>query len=261
MLKDLLNTINLQNALNKAIVSQPDAGIDLNTSEQAADVKTVGAHPLVHEIKAVMHSQSLGDIPAEMPIGRGLVLALSKIDDGIVSGFVKKDDPTAGDHGEVQTLVEKVTAEALVQALIARGYVTAVTPEEEPTPIQRPVNDLKSLATALRGFKGEVHIHLAKSLDALEKSMPHGTVRKWGDQKYVKHSDGWVGVDGEHHGKLFPNLHESATHKEYADQHLDTKHTKGDVVGPDKGTLADHLNALAEGLFRFKKPLNDQKDK
>ena len=45
--------------------------------------------------------------------------------------------------------------------------------------------DLKDLLTLIKG----------------RKALPVGTERIWQGQRYVKHTDGWIAVKGEHHGK------------------------------------------------------------
>lgn len=65
-----------------------------------------------------------------------------------------------------------------------------------------------------------------KSEERLQKgkAFPVGTTRKWGNQEYVKHSDGWVTVGGKSHGKIIDKdgklVHDHVnqkSHKELAD--------------------------------------------
>jgi hypothetical protein len=66
-------------------------------------------------------------------------------------------------------------------------------------------------------------------VDVLEKGRkpdPIGTMKVWGNQKYVKHSDGWVAVTGAHHGKLMGKFTEAPTHSTAADAHVESEKPK-----------------------------------
>jgi len=78
-----------------------------------------------------------------------------------------------------------------------------------PVPVVEPME---------KGFDG-----LAEALEKARPALPIGTIRVWGGQKYVKHAEGWVAVSGKHHGKRMGSFGADATHKEFADQHVDPR--------------------------------------
>jgi 8-oxo-dGTP pyrophosphatase MutT (NUDIX family) len=159
-----LNTINNAKmkvlGLRKAIVSQPDAGIDLNTAEQAQDVVATKDSYWVDIITNTMHGAEFGDIPRELMLPGHLMLVVSKVDDGVYSGFVKKDDPEAGDNGEILVQLQKMTPEAMVTALRAKEYLPKA--QSSTRQVEEP-KDYAGLYDALKNFQGDLHIHLEKS--------------------------------------------------------------------------------------------------
>lgn len=236
--------------LRKSILSNPDAEIDINTAEQSMDELAARNNEWVTTITSLMHGVDYGEIPRELMLPGHLRLFVSKVDDGIFSAILKKEDPEAGDQGEVQTQLVKMTPEAMVQALKAKGYL----PKEEVTepavaeiataPVPRPQSEYKALFNALKKFEGELHIHLAKALDeGLEKGKPFpvGTTRVWAGQKYVKHQDGWVAVFGDNHGKLMGKFKQEATHKDHADGARDVGEKLHDEIG---GTVEQILQGM-----------------
>lgn len=190
--------------MRKAIIENPEGGIDLNTSEQSLDELASKEDDWVGIIVEAVQNAEYGETPKEIALPKMLKLILSKVDDGIYSGFVKKEDPMAGDNGEVQVQLMKMTPEAMVQALKAKGYiprhekdtqeVTALA--ENKAEEAKNNNDYKGLYEALKTFDGELHLHLHKSL--LEeltkaKAVPIGTVHTWGNgKKYRKEHTGWT---------------------------------------------------------------------
>lgn len=169
MFEDLLK---LNNDLKKAIVSNPDAGIDLNTAEQSQDELASKGNHWIEMIRHMMANVVQGSEPRELFLPNRLKLVLSKVDDGIYTGFVVRNDPEAGDQGEIQTQLQLMTPEAIVQALKAKEYL----PKDEVIPPAEPVTpDYKGLlgALKLKNFTGDLHIHLQKSepLDDLLTSL------------------------------------------------------------------------------------------
>ena len=157
--------------LKKAIVENPDAGIDLNTAEQSADeLGSRGDSFWVESIVELMMSVEYGDVPRALILPKYLKMYVSKVDDGLFSAVVKREDPDAGDLGEVQVNFAKMTPESMVQALKAKGYLPK-TEKEEPIAevVKQPsLNDyeglLDVLKESLKEMKGDVHIHLHKAL-------------------------------------------------------------------------------------------------
>lgn len=147
--------------LKKSMLANPDAGIDLNTAEQSQDEMAAGPNEWVERIIECMRGSEYGSEPRELMLPKHLKMYLSKVDDGIYSGIVKKEDPQAGDNGEVQTQFTTMTAESIVQALKAKGYLPRqVAENKEITP---KANDYAGLYDALKNFDGQLHLHLAKA--------------------------------------------------------------------------------------------------
>ncbi len=154
--------------LRKSIVENPDAGIDLNTAEQSQDEMGSAGNQWVEVIASLMSGAQYGETPRELMLPNHLRLFISMVDDGLYSSIVKKEDPTQGDMGEVQTQLMKMTPESMVQALKAKGYLPR--DKAEPAQSESP-KDFAGLYSALKEYEGELHIHLHKSkttdLDAL----------------------------------------------------------------------------------------------
>lgn len=147
--------------LKKAILENPDAGIDLNTAEQSQDAMAAGDNEWIERILEVTRDAEYGSEPVELMLPKHLKLYLSKVDDGIYSGIVKKEDEMAGDNGEVQTQLMKMTPESMVQALKAKGYL----PRKQAEPVENPkLKEFSELFEALKDHEGDLHIHLHKSL-------------------------------------------------------------------------------------------------
>ncbi len=68
----------------------------------------------------------------------------------------------AGDDGEVQTQLMKMTPESMVQALKAKGYLPRDKVDKAPADTSK---DYAGLYAALKDYDGELHIHLHKSKD------------------------------------------------------------------------------------------------
>lgn len=159
--------------LKKSILENPDAGVDLNTAEQSQDELALkDSTHWAASIRHTMHGVDYGEAPRALMLDNYLTLHLSKVDDGLFSGIVIKDDPMAGDHGETQTQLIKMTPESMVQALKAKGYIRIESSAPpSPAPMEtKPAQDYKGLFNALKRFQGDLHIHLAKSLYAALKN-------------------------------------------------------------------------------------------
>jgi 8-oxo-dGTP pyrophosphatase MutT (NUDIX family) len=160
--------------LRKSILENPEAGIDLNTAEQSQDEMGSAGNRWVDVIVATMAGADYGETPRELMLPNHLRLYISKVDDGIYSGIVRKEDSMAGDNGEVQTQLMKMTPEAMVQALKAKGYLPRDKSEPKPAQAELP-KDYAGLYAALKDYEGELHIHLHKSkqeaLDELALSL------------------------------------------------------------------------------------------
>jgi hypothetical protein len=155
--------------LKKGIVSNDNAGIDLNTAEQSQDELAAGNNEYLAKIRDLMDFFHPGDAPRDLTLPNHLVLKLQKDDDGFFTGFVVKDDPMAGNHGEILVQLLKLTPEAIVQALKTKGYlpqapveVVPATEEQVNTALAEVMADPLIVHT-LANLKGDLHIHLGKS--------------------------------------------------------------------------------------------------
>lgn len=147
--------------LRKSILENPEAGIDLNTAEQSQDEMASSGNRWVETIASLMHGAQYGETPKELVLPNHLRLYVSLVDDGIYSAIVKREDPMSGDMGEVQTQLMKMTPEAMVQALKAKGYLPR--DKESSTHQVKDSKDFGGLYEALKNFDGELHVHLHKS--------------------------------------------------------------------------------------------------
>jgi ADP-ribose pyrophosphatase YjhB (NUDIX family) len=148
--------------LRKSILENPDAGIDLNTAEQSQDELASNGSHWVETIVSLMSGAQYGETPRELMLPKNLRLYVSLVDDGIYSGIVRKEDDMSGDNGEVQTQLMKMTPEAMVQALKAKGYLPRDKAPESQPKLEIP-KDYDGLYAALKEHSGELHIHLHKS--------------------------------------------------------------------------------------------------
>jgi hypothetical protein len=76
------------------------------------------------------------------------------------------------------------------------------------------------------------------------KALPIGTIRVWSGQKYIKHSDGWVALSGEHHGKLKDKFEEKPTHLEFADKHKETQEPSKEQDSPKASKKVGPLSGV-----------------
>lgn len=241
----------LVEVLKKAIVSNPEAEIDINTAEEAQnELAAKDDGYWINAIESLVKEANYAEEPKMFMLPKKKSLTISKVDDGIYSAFVKDEDYNGGDFGEVLTQLSKMTVTSMVQALKAKGYIPRA--EEVPEPVQaeipKPdfdVNKLIELMTLLKQPEQQVHIHIDRpqaeqDLQNLTKgrAFPVGTQRNWGGQLYVKHFDGWVAVSGNHHGKLMGKFKADPTHKQVADQHKEAKPQDLEAKASALGTKA-----------------------
>jgi len=162
-LENLLKTSpeeELENILKKSIVSNPLAEIDINTSEQSMDELASRGNNWVNLIVDECKDHEYGAPPCTVAMPDNRLLFISKVDEGLYSAFLQNNDETSGSYGEVLTQFQKMTPEAMVQAMKAKGYIPKEVPEEAPKADEK----YSELAEALRNFSGkELHIHLHKN--------------------------------------------------------------------------------------------------
>lgn len=154
--------------LKKSIIENPEAGIDLNTAEQSLDEMASKDNNWIDIINAIVANAEYGEEPKELLLPDLRKLMVSKVDDGFFSGYVVNNDPQNGSYGEVLVQLSKMTPESMVQALKAKGYL----PKAEMNLPEKPdSSDYNSLYSALSNFKGDLHIHLEKSLIDLNTAL------------------------------------------------------------------------------------------
>ena len=158
--------------LSKAIVSMPGIGpgYALDTASQSLDELATQKHPLTTKLSELLATANHGE-QYIVELSPGLDLEISKVDSGIYDATVTCSDPNLGNYGDKILTLTKVTLESLIQALKAKELISNVeletsTPESLLSTPAAPKTDVSSLAdlnTALRGFKGDLHIHIEKS--------------------------------------------------------------------------------------------------
>lgn len=218
----------------------------VNTAEQAELTEASEKDGLLTRLMDLMDGYEPGENPRGLLLDGGSSLSLVKVDNGIYSGYVKNSDATETLCSlDKQTLPEIVEILKLKEIIKPRDYAEAmdlVASQIEQQEVQSAAEaelmrqlpepetkdqeqSLMNLVSALRGYSGEIHFHIHKSLlaklEKAKKPFPVGTIRVWAGQKYVKHADGWVAVGGQHHGKLMGKFKQDATHKDHADDHKD----------------------------------------
>lgn len=194
-----------------------------------------------------------GDEPVRVLVSANHVLHLVRIDDGIYSGFVKKNEQEAY-HAEVENVlnIDKMTMSDLVELMKLKGIepVRLETPVPTPiTPEQRGIAYADAMTVAADGIAAQEQEAQEKAdfrrlfpepqtlgqeflmnmvIDKLwtdsrkiekAKALPVGTVRQWGPYKYVKHNDGWVVIGGEHHGKVMGDFKSQPKYGDFARHH------------------------------------------
>lgn len=216
----------------------------VNSGDKAAEM--MQRHPLVESLQSLMERYQPGDEPVRILLNANHVLHLVRVDDGIYSGFVKKNEQEAY-ASEVETVltIDKMPISTLVQLLESKEIVKdAVTERGQryaagmdffADQIAQQERESQERAALYSLFpepqtRGQEFM-LRKLIDKLmmqkselikAKALPIGTVRQWGPYKYVKHSDGWVVVGGEHHGKLMGKFFDEPKYSDFARHHENT---------------------------------------
>ena len=171
-------------ALHKAILGGYNGpqGTDIDLADQSIIEHQATSHPLTVEISQAMANANVYEQKI-IKINDTLDLEITKVDSGVYDVQVTVSDPNAGNYGDKLLIMQKTTVEALVQGLKTMELIgdgifgsaaiqpdslvsAPVMPKNPNTPIiEAPVNQLADLQAALRGFKGDLHIHMAKATD------------------------------------------------------------------------------------------------
>lgn len=149
------NLAELNEILKKAIISNPNAEIDINTAEESQNELAARGHPWLEKLETMVDGAFYGEEPRSLKLPEGRLLYLSKVDEGLYSGFIKIDDPASGSQGETLTQLSKMTLKSILQALKAKGYL----PKEMPQQPQQTVAE--ALSEALKMYQmPQIHIHV-----------------------------------------------------------------------------------------------------
>lgn len=158
--------------IEKAIIENPVAGIDLNTAEQSQDELAAKDNDWVEIITLGVKDHDFGMPPTEVAMPENRTLIISKVDEGLYSAFIKNDDPNSGNYGEILTKFTKMTPQAMVQGLKAKGFLPMGEPKKELQTLENMEESSKKedkrssyseLAEALKEYSGkELHVHLHK---------------------------------------------------------------------------------------------------
>lgn len=227
----------------------------INATEQAVG----NSHDdtgLKQNLEKLMSDFKPGDEPVRVLISGNHVLHLVRIDDGVFSGFVKKNEADAY-KTEVENVltIDKMTISDLVELMRVKGITTVPemsAPVEAPKPMtseqvgQAYASEMDRLGDVIAEQEREAQekadfyrlfpqpqtrgqeLILNMLVEKLwkesriiqkAKALPVGTVRQWGPYKYVKHQDGWVVIGGDHHGKLMGDFKSDAKYGDYARHH------------------------------------------
>lgn len=276
--------------LNKSIVEQPLSGVDLNTAEQSMDELASKDNEWVTRIDSLMLDFDYADLPRELYLPDERKLFISKVDDGIFSSYVVNCEAGNGSYGEILLQLSKMTSEATVQALKAKGFIPKEVPVEiAPAQTAISVPDYSGLLAALQANREsqEIHIHIHKAeelgnlLDKLEKGKlaTIGEVRTWHDgNKYQKTAQGWIPVrygkaqaaapdntDAFKHSKLPAEqgkLHQNMTHdsdylKPGKELEISHAHKFLKEIKPEFRAMSKEVS---EGLAKFGKVSGRLKD-
>jgi 8-oxo-dGTP pyrophosphatase MutT (NUDIX family) len=220
-------------------------------------------------LEHLMADYKPGDEPVRIQVNGNHILNLVRIADGLYSGFVKKNEQAINAEIENVMTIDKMTLADLVGMMKLKGIEPMKTRSAEeiglayaaemdhlsdkiaeqeqaaqarvemfnqfPEPQNRKQeSQITQLVDALMGMtvNGNVNITIQKA-----KALPIGTVRQWGVYKYVKHSEGWVVMGGEHHGKLMGDFKSQPKYADYA-RHHENSTPKQDEPKPSKKTEA-----------------------
>lgn len=162
--------------LRKAMVSNPQAEIDINTAEESQNEIAAEDNEWVGILEKELSDYKYGENPREVPLPNQNILYISKVDDGLYSGFVRNNDPQDGEYGTTLVQLQKMTIISVVQSLKAKGYIPREEKRaevEDQMVLEKP-EQKQELASILSQFSpNELHIHIHKSLlEELEKVEP-----------------------------------------------------------------------------------------
>ena len=196
MINAKLRLAGLLKSLYKTVVNldNTEGMSEVNTSEFAQESKRSEESPRLKQFREAMEHAQLGDIPEEISIGSTTTLYLSKVGDGMYSGYVKRNAESYYDSGDLDDLpetvltIEKETLPTIVQILEMKELINQIKDKES-----QQVAGLQDLLIEIKDGRLNISGNLHSMLKGA--ALPVGTMRVWHGQKYQKMASGhWVPV-------------------------------------------------------------------
>lgn len=141
-IKKALNNLDLY----KSEIAMDDQGSAIETANYSKDVDEAET-ALIKEFQDLMSNFGYGDTPREKLLGHGYSIIMSKVDDGLYSGFIRQTT----EEGLEETVgkVEKQTIPTIIQYLKAKEYLKVVEPEELSVELEVAPQEVAELNQAL----------------------------------------------------------------------------------------------------------------
>lgn len=133
---------------------------DIDTGSYAKELESAMKNEWLEKLYQAMENYSYGDVPETFELDKG-TLYLSKVDDGMYSGFFRKREEISGE-GEVEdnarVRIERQTLPTLVNFLMAKEWIRAAAEEPVAEPIiEEPQYDERAaLAAKLEEIEDQV---------------------------------------------------------------------------------------------------------
>jgi hypothetical protein len=146
------------NDVEKSVTSMGhNDGLEVNTASYAKEREEALESGWLQKLQDKMAGFKYGDLPVEVDCDKGK-LFLVMVDDGVYSGFFRKDNDINDPYGLEDTAkvrIERHTLPTLVNLLMAKEFINPV-PKEKPVQVQPNVNEVVStLNTKLEEPKSE----------------------------------------------------------------------------------------------------------
>lgn len=257
--------------LEKSLAENEMTGTNIDTTHQATEELATKDSIWLARIKERFADMGLAAQPRMMDLDFPWELQAIQVDNGIYDGHVKNKDTLSAESGDVVFQIKKMTLPAMVEALRAKEYIKEPDAPVPPPEEKVDAHGIKELVEALKDAAmtpNVVNINFYKGWSDPEKlefllekarpALPVGTRKTWGNQDYVKHSDGWVAVSGDHHGKLLGKFKEKPTHKEHADEHSPKSVAPKEESKELSSTILDGKYTIKPQVDKEKKTFNSK---
>lgn len=123
-MRDFLKQYGLNKAFAKSLMGiQEGTGVAIDTADQA--VTEAAGKNWLEEFRAIMDNFNYGDEPRTIELNRGHSIIMTKVDDGLYTGFVKRfiDEDGTAPLEENVAKVEQSTLSDIIQYLRSREYI------------------------------------------------------------------------------------------------------------------------------------------